>query len=150
MGLEKEIIDQETGEVIYGNPKFVQMNERNMDSLITLIKENSMAGQIFIWISKRMNKSNALVVSQQTLAETLDISRQSVYTSIKFLRDNNYLTILKSGNTNVYVLNERIVWKAEADKRRFAQFSAEVYLGETEQEMEFKEKTTHSKEINLK
>lgn len=150
MGIEKEIIDKETGEVIYKNPNFIQFNEENVDTLISLINENPTASKIFVWLSKRMNKSNALVVSQQTLAEVLGVHRTTVAIAVRFLRDKKYLTILKSGSTNIYVLNERIVWKADAHKRRFAQFSAEVYLSENEQDMKFNEEIIYSKNINLK
>jgi hypothetical protein len=81
-----------------------------------------------------MDNRNALVVSQQTLADTLDLGRTTIHLCTVYLKEKNALTVFKSGNTNVYALNAQIVWQDSAEAKRYAHFDAKVYISEKEQE----------------
>ncbi|RZK64460.1 MAG: hypothetical protein EOO85_29730, partial [Pedobacter sp.] len=68
---EKEVLNYDTGEVETLNDNFVQLYMDNIDLISEMIGENPTAAKIFMWLVKRMDKRNALVVSQEALAEAM-------------------------------------------------------------------------------
>lgn len=134
MAHEKEIHDYETGQIETVNDNFVQLYVDKLDLIIEMMSENPTAVKIFTWLLKQMDKRNALVVSQQALAEALEISRQTVYTATKYLKEKKAVAILKSGNTNIYAVNVQIAWKSDANNKRYALFDAAVYVAGSEQD----------------
>lgn len=134
MAHEKEVVDYQTGETEIVNDNFVQLYIDKLDLIIEMMGENPMAVKVFTWLLKHMDNRNALVVSQKALAEALEVSRQTIYTSANYLREKKALDILKSGNTNIYAVNVQIAWKSDANNKRFALFNAAVYIGGSEQD----------------
>lgn len=138
MTQEKIELHTETGELKVVNNNFFQVYKDNVDILINIGKENKTALNIFLWIAKHMDNRNALVVSQEAIAEKLGITTRTVRYAIAYLKEVKALEIFKSGTTNIYALNSKIVWQDDADKKKFAHFSAKVYISETEQEKNYK------------
>jgi hypothetical protein len=134
MAHEKEIHHYETGEVETVNDNFVQLYVDKLDLIIEMMGENPTAVKVFTWLLKQMDRRNALVVSQQALAEALEVSRQTVYTATKYLKEKKAVAILKSGNTNIYAVNVQIAWKSDANNKRYALFDAAVYVADSEQD----------------
>lgn len=131
---EKQILNQETGEVEQVNDNFVQLYLDKLDLIIEMTSEHPSAVKVFTWIIKHMDRRNALVVSQPALAEALKLSVRSIQYCISYLKTKKALTVLKSGNTSIYAVNAQIAWKSDANGKRFALFDAAVYIAETEQE----------------
>lgn len=128
-------INFETGEEAILNSNFSQIYNGWWKIQRALIKEYPMALNIFTWLIEIADKKNSVVASYEAIASALNISRQSVYNAVKHLRENNYITVLKTGNMNIYVLNDRIVWKDTADKKdKYSKFSAEIFVVASEQE----------------
>ncbi len=134
MAHEKEIVDYFTGEVESVNDNFVQLYIDKIPVLLEIMRENRTAGSLFLWLVQHMDKRNALVVSQTALSEALGLARRTVQYSIFYLKDKKALTILKSGNTNIYAINAQIAWKSTANGKKYALFDAAVYIAESEQE----------------
>ncbi|MBO0940077.1 replication/maintenance protein RepL [Fibrella sp. HMF5335] len=134
MAHEKQMVDYQTGEVDVVNDNFVQLYVDKLDLIIEMTGENHTAVKIFVWLLQHMDKRNALVISQQALAEALDLSRQTIHTSTKYLREKKAVDILKSGNTNIYAVNAQIAWKADANGKKYALFNAAVYISDSEQD----------------
>lgn len=130
---EKESVNFETGEVKRVNANFVQLYDDNLDLIILMTKENPTALSVFLWIVKYMDNRNALVASQQAIADSLHLHKNTVYLAIKYLKEKKALTVLRSSNTNIFALNVQIVWRDCADSKRFAHFDAKVYITEFEQ-----------------
>ena len=133
MAHEKQAVDYTTGEVELVNDNFVQLYVDKLDLIIEMTGENHTAVKVFVWLLQHMDKRNALVVSQQALAEALNLSRQTIHTSTRYLREKRAVEILKSGNTNIYAVNAQIAWKAGADGKKYALFDAAVYISDSEQ-----------------
>lgn len=131
---EKDQLDFKTGEIKRVNANFVQLYDDTLDLIMLMTKENPMALQVFLWLVKYMDDRNALVVSQQAIAESLKLHKNTVYLAVKYLKERSALTILRSSNTHVYALNAQIVWRDTADAKKFAHFDAKVYLSDSEQE----------------
>jgi DNA-binding transcriptional ArsR family regulator len=101
----------------------------------SLVKDYPTALNIFTWLIEIADKKNSIIVSYESIGKSLGLSRTTVYEAIKYLKENAFLTVLKTGNMNIYVLNDQIVWKDTADKKdKFSQFSAKVHIMASEQE----------------
>ena len=96
--------------------------------------ENPTAVKVFTWLLKQMDKRNALVISQQALAEALGVSRMTIHTSTKYLKEKKAIDVFKSGNVSIYAVNAQIAWKADANGKKYALFDAAVYIAESEQD----------------
>ncbi len=131
---EKDLVDFKTGEVKRVNANFVQLYDDNLDLIMLMTKENPTALSIFLWIVKYMDSRNALVASQQAIAENLGLHKNTVYLGIKYLKEKSALTVLRSSNTHIFALNAQIVWRDTAESKRFAHFDAKVYVSESEQQ----------------
>jgi hypothetical protein len=134
MAHEKELVNYHTGEVETVNDNFVQLYIDKLDLIIEMTGENKTAVQVFTWILKHMDKRNALVVSQVALAESFGVTERSIRYSIAYLKEKKALTVLKSGNTNIYAVNAQIAWKSDANGKKYALFDAAVYITDAEQE----------------
>jgi hypothetical protein len=133
---EKDRIDQKTGEMTRVNANFTQLYDDQLDLIILMTKENPTALTVFLWIVKFMDDRNALVASQQTIADALGLHKNTVYLAVKYLKEKKALIVLRSSNTNVFAMNAQIVWRDSADAKRFAHFDAKVYVSEFEQHEE--------------
>lgn len=133
----KLTVDPSTGEEILLNTDFTQLYD-NSAQLMIQIADNPTAMKLFWWLISHMDRRNALVVSQKTLAEVLECTDRTIRTAITDLKSKKVLTILKSGSSNVYVINSNIAWKGEATDKKYAQFEATVYLSSSEQEPEYR------------
>lgn len=130
------------------NLDFVQFNRTGLDALVKL--KNPLAVKVFMLLSKEMNKENKIIVSQQTLAELLDVSRQSVSAAVKELIKQNMFTVLKTGSSSIYCMNADVVWADRADKKKYASFRATVLVSQKEQTPTVKVKKTKVNRIDVK
>lgn len=114
---------------------FVQISRKSMKEIRVLSDKNKLALKILMILAEKMNRQNAVVVSQKTLCQLLGKGRTSVYNAIKTLEEGRWLKTLKIGTANAYIINERVFWTDLTDKRRYAIFSANVIVSEDEQEV---------------
>ncbi len=75
---EKIVLDENTGELEERNDNFAQFYIDKMPLIAEMIRENPRAATIFIWLIQHMDKRNALVVSQQALAEAHNLHRNTI------------------------------------------------------------------------
>lgn len=131
---EKHVTNYHTGEVETVNDNFVQLYIDKLDLIIEMTGENPTAVKVFTWLLKQIDRRNALVISQQALAEALGVSRMTIHTSTKYLKDKKAIDVLKSGNTSIYAVNAQIAWKSDATGKKYALFDAAVYIVDSEQD----------------
>lgn len=106
-----------------------------------LIDEYPTALKVFTWLIDLADKRNAVIVSYAGISSGINVGERTVCNAIKYLKEKGFLTVLKTGNMNIYVLNDQIVWKDTADKKdKFSQFSAKVHVIASEQEEEYRTK----------
>jgi hypothetical protein len=134
---EKEHIDYSTGEVKKVNTNFFQVYKDNVDFLIDMNQENKTALNIFLWIAKNMDDKNALVVSQEALSNVLGVTTRTIQYAIAYLKEKKALEVLKSGSSNIYALNSKIVWQDDAERKKYAHFTAKVYVSAEEQDIDY-------------
>lgn len=130
------------------NHNFVQLSRAYLKAWRGLIRKNGLAAEILFYLVEKMGRTtNAVVCSYSTLTEVTGYSRRSVATAIKVLKDDNWIQVVKIGNASAYCVNERALWQAGRNQRKYAIFSATVVASESEQESDFlaksKEKLTY-------
>lgn len=115
------------------DPKdFTMVTRGYWADLRNLSRRMPAAFEILTLITERMNKSNALVISQATMGELLGYGRTTIHKAIRILEDERWLQVVKIGTANAYVVNSKVMWRDHSGKR-FASFFAEVLISESEQ-----------------
>lgn len=114
------------------NKDFVMYFRPFMDALTTMAGENYTAYRLFQLLCKHMDGTNALVISMVTLSEVMNMSRQTISKAVKYLSDNGWICVMKSGTSNVYIVNPDVAWTSYADQKASCSFKANVILSGTE------------------
>ena len=104
---------------------FTMVTRGYWSDLRALSKRMPAAFQVLILITERMNKSNALVISQATLGQMLGYGRTTIHKATKLLEDEKWLQVVKVGTANAYIVNSKVVWRDHSGKR-YGSFYAEV------------------------
>lgn len=113
--------------------RFYQVNKDNSECLRDCLKENPKALEILLFIFDHMDKYNAVVCSYKVFQEALGMSKATVQRAIKYLKDNGFLYIYKTGTSNVYVANKELVWNSWGKNTQYCEFPANIVLSKTEQ-----------------
>lgn len=98
-----------------------------------LSKRMPVAFQLLTLITERMNRTNALVVSQATLSELLGVGRTTVHKAVRLLEQEKWVQVVKVGTANAYILNSKVAWRDHSGKR-YGSFYAEVLVSQKEQQ----------------
>lgn len=114
------------------NKDFVQVYRSHIDDIARLAKENGRAYDLFMFLIKHMDGSNALCVSTAVLSEIMGVSTRTIMRSAKYLKEKGWICVLKSGTTNVYVVNPDIVWTSYANQKSYCKFETNVILSSSE------------------
>lgn len=133
------------------NEPFFQFRKHNFAILEKMYREYPKAGELFVFFVKNMNeKTNSLVISQESIGKVLQCSRMSTHRILKYLIDNQYIKIIKSGTTNIYCVNADIVWTQSPEGLKYAKFNSTIYVFEDEQEEIIKQeiKKSYEKHVN--
>jgi len=132
------------------NYSFIQLSDPDgIEAMQLITKENPMAANVFYLLMKNMDKQNCLIVSMSTLASKLHVCRNSISRAIKYLRENKYIAIYKSGTTNVYTLNANIVWKDRGDRKMEALLYGKVLLSLDEQDDDIQANADVKKQLEV-
>jgi DNA-binding transcriptional ArsR family regulator len=134
-------IDTKTGEQLLLNSGFSQIYDSWWRVQRVLVDEYPTALKVVSWLIEMSDKENAIIASYSAIASAINKTPRTVISAINYLKEKNIVKILKSGGSNVYILNDQIVWKDTASKKdKCSQFSAKVYIVASEQEEIFKTK----------
>lgn len=121
------------------NPPFVQVYKGvGFKALQWLSANNPVGSSIMMFFLDNMNNNNVVMVSQNLLAETLGKGRTTVYTSIKFLDEHNFIEIAKIGTANAYIINPDIAFQDSHAKKKYINFQGNILVSENENKELFK------------
>jgi len=129
---------------------FVQVNKDFWKAEDWLISKSAIAYRIFKFLTTNMDNYNAVICSYKVLQETFSISRATVTRAIKLLKEKGFIAVFKSGTSNVYALNDKIVWNSWGTNYQYSKFPANVILSLSEQENQTKIRALKHKEIHIK
>lgn len=114
--------------------QFLQVNQDNYKAEDWLMKKSPAAYRVLRFIAKNMDNYNALICSYTVFAETLGYSRQTIFSAIKLLKEKKFIDVVKSGNTNVYLINKELYWHSYGTNYARAEFGAKIIISADEQE----------------
>ena len=139
MGLS--VVDNDTGELIgkatinsdsRKNKDFVMMYRKCIEQLADLSLKDPRAMQIFMFLVKNMDNTNALAIPMDLMSKMLGITRQTISSKIKYLQEHGWIEIFKCGKTNVYVLNPDVVWTSYETQKKYCKFKGVFMLDPSE------------------
>jgi len=113
---------------------YYMMSRSAEKNLRALQKANPAAALVFSVIRENMQiGTNAVTISNPALAAILGKSTRTIARATKHLADHAYVQVIKTGNTNTYVVNEQVAFAGSAGQRK-AVFSTTLVAHEVEQE----------------
>ena len=81
------------------NRDFIQLYRDHIDDVAKLARDNGKAYDLFMLLVKHMDGTNALAVSNIALSELLQVTTRTVQRAVKYLKDNGWVCVLKSGTS---------------------------------------------------
>ena len=120
---QKELIDAETGEVIwvdqitkrsYGSKNFWKMYLMDFLTVLGIIDSKQL--DVFIYIAENTNQStNTFIGTYDKISKDVNVSRQTIAKIMKKLQDNNFIKKIQNG---VWLVNPNIMMKGNDRKRQ--------------------------------
>lgn len=129
---EQEKKEAEEREKLKKNHNFVMMYREHMPEIRWLMKKSGIASSILNFIMEHMDSKNALLCSHTVLEDYFEVSSSTIKRAIKLLYDNGFLDIIKSGTSNVYIVNEEIAWTSWENQKAFCKFEGNMLISQTE------------------
>jgi hypothetical protein len=115
------------------NFDFVQIEKKSLKELRRLTDQHPKAASLLYRLAEKMNKQNAIVVSQTTLMHLTGWSRPTVSGAVKVLKDEKWIQVLKIGTANAYIINNAVFWQDSRDKK-VTTFRAQIIASAGEQD----------------
>ncbi|TEA85712.1 replication/maintenance protein RepL [Bacillus thuringiensis] len=114
------------------NYNFIQLYKDHMPELRWLMANHTFASSLFFFITEHMDNRNALACSYSIFENYFEKHKTTIYRNLKILEDNGFISILKMGTSNVYVVNEDLAWTDSNDKKKFAKYDGKILVSKKE------------------
>lgn len=111
---------------------FLQVTRGYVKEMRELAKRSPAAHQVLWLLAERMNRTNAVVISQKTMGQILGYSRATLNRAVTLLKNECWVQVVTTGTSNAYIVNSKVLWRDHGGKR-YASFYAEVVVSEDEQ-----------------
>ena len=99
-----------------------------------LMKENPVAYCIMDFLASNMDRLNAIICSYKVIQEKFGYSKPTVMRAIKVLKDKQYVKVVKSGTSNIYLINKTLYWNSWGSNYAYAEFGAKIIISSSEQD----------------
>lgn len=131
---QQELLEQTEAEKrAKKNYNFVQIEKRTLRLVRELYADNPAAGKLLFILAEKMNRQNALVCSYETISKITGLGRTTLYKAIKYLKNHNWIEVIKVGTANAYIINSRVFWQSYGDKK-LSVFHATIVASSDEQD----------------
>ena len=145
----QKIINKKMKDSPFSN--FYQFNREYSKEMIWLATNHPKANGILLFLLDQMDSYNAVMCSYKVLQEALGMGQVTVARSIKILKDTGFISVYKSGTSNIYAVNKQRAWSSWGTNHKYAKFEARIIISESEQEKsEPKLQSIKHKEIQIK
>ena len=104
---------------------FLQVTRGYVKEMRELAKRSPAAHQVLWLLAERMNRTNAVVISQKTRGQILGYSRATLNRAVTLLKNECWVQVVTTGTSNAYIVNSKVLWRDHGGKR-YASFYAEV------------------------
>lgn len=140
-----ELKDQQIDEIIEHYEKrkspFTKWTQLNNDeeaqaARYWLMKKSTVAYCVMDFLASKMDNYNAVICSYKVLQEVFGYSRITIFEAIKLLKEHNYIKVVRTGGSNIYMLNKHLYWNSWGTNYAYAEFDAKVIIAASEQDKE--------------
>jgi len=114
---------------------WIQTDRASHEAWAILAKKPA-ASAVMHMLCAHIGDHNAVVISQKALAKLCNLSPRSVARGIVDLVDGNWIEVRQigaTGQTNAYIVNDRVAWHGSRDGLKYSLFSAAVVVSSEEQ-----------------
>jgi len=112
---------------------WLQVDKRVHQKMWQFGLKNPTALAVLHFLTSRLRRgTNGVVMSYAAMAEAMGIAERTTKTAIAALAEAKFIQILKSGKSNVYIINSQVAWQGKRGAR-FAAFNADIVVAEKEQ-----------------
>ncbi|SEF14562.1 MULTISPECIES: replication/maintenance protein RepL [Pseudomonadota] len=126
---------------------WLQVDKRAHQKMWQFGLKNPTGLAVLHFLTSRLNRgTNGVVMSYAAMAQAMGIADRTAKTAIAALAEAKFIQILKSGKSNVYIINSQVAWQGKRGGR-FAAFNAEIIVAETEQAVPVDTLIEESKEL---
>ena len=142
----KEEIEKERKKSPYS--KWIQVNNSTDAYKVEdwLVANSPTAYRVFRFLASNMDNFNAVICSYRVLQEKLGYSKATIERAIKFLREHKYIKVVRTGGSNIYMINKALYWNSWGSNYAYAEFGAKIIISSSEQD----ELTQNEIEIQIK
>lgn len=94
------------------------------------------ASRVLHLLLSRIGDHNAVVISQKTLAQLLNVDARTVRRAVAMLKEYRWIQTRQIGDRGTvlaYVINDSVAWTGKRDGIRYSLFSAQVVISDQEQ-----------------
>jgi len=104
---------------------FIKVYPQGWEKLRRLIDDYPQAAKMYAFLAQHIDAgAGAVIVSQELMAESFNVSVRTIRRMSKYLEENNALIRIKiQGNLYAYALNPDEVWKSWKDNKDYAAFT---------------------------
>lgn len=127
-----------------------QLNADHSEDLMWLLNKHPNSFKVLLFLIDHMDKYNAVMCSYQVLEEYFGVTRQTLSSAVKVLKEHGFIYVYKSGTSNVYVTNPDIAWKSWGNNMQYCEFPANIILSASEQEKRAKAFNKRVQTVKLK
>ena len=138
-----DVKNQEIQDIVEYNDKkkspfrrWIQVNNDAYEQEDWLMKHSPTAYRILRFLVSNMDNYNAVLVSYKVMQEKLEYSRTTVADAVRFLKEHQYIQVVRTGGSNVYMINKHIFWRSWGTNYAYAEFDAKVIISASEQDKE--------------
>lgn len=130
-------------------PSYYMVNDQYNEQLLQLAAHKPTAYTILLFLIQNMDGYNALMCSYHVLTEKFGLTRKTISLNIKFLKEHGLICVLKSGSSNVYVINNDLAWRSYSENVKLCKFPANVVISLSEQDKSEQKKIKFTLEKKL-
>lgn len=134
--LVDKLKEHEAEERTKKNQNFVQLYKQELLELRALTAKDPTAMGLLLMLVEKMNKQNAIVMSQKTMMKITGKSQPTITRAIKTLKDSQFIQIVKIGTANAYIINSKVFWQSGVNGK-YATFNATIVASGDEQEKDY-------------
>lgn len=120
--------------------RFTKMYPKGLHTLVDLAGSKSTL-RVYLFIVEHCGIENALVASQEMIAQELGVAARTVMRATQSLEKQGHIVVDRIANANVYILNDGEFWKTYEDHKRFSSFRAQTLVPKGKRNL--KKRLTH-------
>lgn len=117
----------------------VVVDREAQEAWAELLMKSKMAALVLHYLASKKGQSNAVVISQKTLSEVLEVSQKTIQRAIATLVAEHWISAVQlngAGTFSAYILNDATVWGEVSENKGLSLFEATVIADKADQNPE--------------